>query len=159
RLNMDLLALTTSEFEIKHAGWLSVVGQERPGAGHRIMTHGRETMSGPTLLSPGADPDYRSVPVLPAGGLQFRPIGPDEDPTSRLLAQIEILGTRHHLEAYRVHERPIGGSLVANDPEPTTQECDGPAEIQYMFQDYYQASGAEGAWNTVEIAGNKYVLV
>ena len=112
-------------------------------------------MNGATIV-PSNHPE-QVIAVLPAC-VQFREAGPAEDPRSRLLGRVEILGVDHHLEAFRVTERELP-SLVVEEPTFGEQICDGPEEVAGLFEDYYHASGAEGAWSTVEIQGKPYVLV
>lgn len=69
--------------------------------------------------------------------------GPEN--SDRLLAQVTILGTRHHLEAYRIEDRDDGLIYLAN---PEMED-----ELMPTLQDLHQ-----GGYETVTIRGSKYVL-
>jgi len=69
--------------------------------------------------------------------------GPES--TDRLLAQVTIMGTGHHIEAYRIEDRDDGLICLAN---PEMEE-----ELMPTLQDLYA-----GGYETVTIRGSKYVL-
>jgi hypothetical protein len=69
--------------------------------------------------------------------------GPEN--SDRLLAQVTMLGTRHHLEAYRIEDRDDGLICLAN---PAMEE-----ELMPTLQDLYS-----GGYETVTIRGSRYVL-
>ena len=72
----------------------------------------------------------------------------DEDakPGSRLLATLSFSGVSHHLEALEVEDRN-GLQLTVDGHWDDT------------LGDYYEASGADGPFSTVDISGRTYVLV
>lgn len=63
----------------------------------------------------------------------------------RLLAQVCIGGTMHHLEAYRVEDRDDGFVCLANP--------DMEASLMPTLQELYS-----GGYETVTIRGSQYVL-
>lgn len=63
----------------------------------------------------------------------------------RLLAQVCINGTYHHLEAYRIRYTRNGELILAN---PTMEK-----ELMPTLQEIY-----DGAYETVTIRGEEYVL-
>lgn len=65
--------------------------------------------------------------------------------SDRLLAQVTIMGTGHHIEAYRIEDRDDGCIHLAN---PEMEE-----ELMPTLQDLYS-----GGYETVTIRGSKYVL-
>jgi hypothetical protein len=69
--------------------------------------------------------------------------GPEN--SDRLLAQVNVGGTLHHLEAYRVEDRDDGLIYLAN-PEME-------AELMPTLQDLHN-----GGYQTVTIRGSQYVL-
>ena len=68
-----------------------------------------------------------------------------ENGIDRLLAQVTIMGTGHHIEAYRIEDRDDGLICLAN-PEMEN-------ELMPTLQDLYA-----GGYETVTIRGSKYVL-
>ena len=70
---------------------------------------------------------------------------PATDAADRLLAQVCVCGTMHHLEAYRVEDRDDGMIYLAN-PE---MERERMPQLQEMY---------DGGYETVTIRGQKYVL-
>jgi hypothetical protein len=69
----------------------------------------------------------------------------DGENADRLLAQVTIMGTGHHIEAYRIEDRDDGYICLAN---PEMEE-----ELMPTLQDLYS-----GAYETVTIRGHRYVL-
>lgn len=76
--------------------------------------------------------------------LSWKKTGPEEDPSSRLLAQIEIAGTPMHLEAYEVHDV---------DGVQTTKAW--PEDMNTVFD----RLGIECRLMTTEINGREYILL
>jgi hypothetical protein len=66
--------------------------------------------------------------------------GPD-----RLLAQVNVCGAMHHLEAYLVEDRDDGYVCLAN--------ADMERDLMPKLQEVY-----DGAYETTEIRGRRYVL-
>ena len=66
-------------------------------------------------------------------------------PDDRLLAQVCIGGTTHHLEAYRVEDRDDGIVALANP----AMERDLMPTLQALY---------DGGYETVTIRGSRYVL-
>jgi hypothetical protein len=70
---------------------------------------------------------------------------PTNDANDRLLAQVNVLGVSHHLEAYRIEERGDGLVCLAN------AAMEG--ELMPTLQSLYS-----GGYSTVTIRGQEYVL-
>lgn len=73
--------------------------------------------------------------------------GSDDDPKSRLLAQVAILGCPMHLEAYAVH---YDGDAHMQVPDDISWDV--------TINDFASAAGSDGPWMTVGIDGREYVL-
>lgn len=70
----------------------------------------------------------------------------DAKPNTRLLATLTLGGVSHHLEAFAVEERN-GLQLTVDGRWDDT------------LGDYYEATGADGPFATVEMRGRRYVFV
>ena len=85
--------------------------------------------------------------TIPEGAWSEVLWGSGDDPSNRdrLLAQVCVNGTYHHLEAYRIRYTRGGELILAN---PAMEK-----ELMPTLQDLY-----DGAYETVTIRGEEYVL-
>jgi hypothetical protein len=86
------------------------------------------------------------------GSVTWEDAGSDDDPKSRLLAQIAILGCPMHLEAVAVVERPLPFN------EDRTEQDAADPEFSEMIADLYRITSADDGWLAVAIDDREYVL-
>jgi hypothetical protein len=106
------------------------------------------------------------IPVkIDVEAITWNACGPEHDRTAKLITEVVIGGTSHHLEAYAVVENEILDDSV---PTHTARELGyAPTRTEQVLQvssdvidvgDLEQCFPGDGAFETVEIEGRSYIL-